>query len=793
MTFVNGSLLALGGLLVVVPVLLHLLMKRKPSHQVFPAMRFLVKRHSVNTRKMRLRHWLLLALRCAAIVLLAAALARPSVASGAIGNWLVVGLLGILLAVVIVVLLLAVTQQKGRWLVGGLGLLAVLLGVSEAYSVTKALQQGGSVLLGDKEQPVAAAIVIDTAARMQYQHENETRLQKAQRMASWLIRQLPKDSEVAVLDSRRIGGGFSIDLGAAVTAVEGMQASYGSLPLTEICQQAMSLLNESQMSRKELYVFTDLTEPAWPTEASESLQRQLTESADTLFYLIDVGVPEAANRCIANVQLSSEVLSNNSLLTVQAEFVNQRSDSSTPVRLVMIEPADQPPVRLDGVLQQPNSTVRARDTLDVADGGSQWTSFKVAGLTTGTHHGFVEIENPDNLAFDNRRYFTVDVRPPAPILLVGKDAGDTRDLSDALAPPLLQQQGQARYEVTSISQAELPSHPLNKYSVVCLVDPAPLVDADWISLHRFVASGGGLAIFAGRNASPVDQFNSDEALNVLPTALKRTWRIPEGTELAPTNFDHPILNPFREIATSVPWDLLPVFRHWSLDALSGDSRIIFAFGNGQPALVERVVGDGRVVLMTTPVSDAGLDKPWNYLINNEEPWPMVILADRIMLYLSQSEAGRLNYEVGQPVRLSVGDKATSKRFQLFTPRGDWQEVNSVQGAVQFGFTDLPGTYQLFEDAGSGSKGFSVNVPGEGSNLNRLAPEQLATILGEDRFQVARDQQEIVRGVDQARIGREFYPFLTVTLAVILAIEQLLANRFYSQKQTAPATVRSISS
>ncbi|MHB8900361.1 MAG: BatA domain-containing protein, partial [Thermoguttaceae bacterium] len=86
MTFLNASLLA-GTALVALPIVLHLIMRRKPRHLEFPALRFLETRRQTNQRQLRLRHLLLLALRVAAIFFLAAALARPSVKfSGALGS-----------------------------------------------------------------------------------------------------------------------------------------------------------------------------------------------------------------------------------------------------------------------------------------------------------------------------------------------------------------------------------------------------------------------------------------------------------------------------------------------------------------------------------------------------------------------------------------------------------------------------------------------------------------------------------------------------------------------------------
>ena len=86
MTFVNPALL-LGTALVALPIVLHLIMRRKPRMLEFPALRFVQQRHDTNRRQLRLRHLLLLALRVAVIALLAMALARPSLKlAGALGS-----------------------------------------------------------------------------------------------------------------------------------------------------------------------------------------------------------------------------------------------------------------------------------------------------------------------------------------------------------------------------------------------------------------------------------------------------------------------------------------------------------------------------------------------------------------------------------------------------------------------------------------------------------------------------------------------------------------------------------
>lgn len=98
------------------------------------------------------------------------------------------------------------------------------------------------------------------------------------------------------------------------------------------------------------------------------------------------------------------------------------------------------------------------------------------------------------------------------------------------------------------------------------------------------------------------------------------------------------------------------------------------------------------------------------------------------------------------------------------------------------FTEEPGQYRLrgFRD-GPQRRGFSVNLPLAATDLSRLGPDELDLWLGKGQYQLARDQQGIRRGMGEARVGREFYPFLIMMLVVVLGVEQLLANRFYGTK------------
>ncbi len=61
-----------------VPLLIHLLSRRKARRESFPAVRFLRQVHRQEVRRIRLREWLLLLIRTLAVVCLALAFARPA-------------------------------------------------------------------------------------------------------------------------------------------------------------------------------------------------------------------------------------------------------------------------------------------------------------------------------------------------------------------------------------------------------------------------------------------------------------------------------------------------------------------------------------------------------------------------------------------------------------------------------------------------------------------------------------------------------------------------------------------
>src|SRR5437868_7805475 len=77
----------LGGLAVSVPIALHFFFKARYRRLPWAAMKFLKEAIEQTSRRLKFQEWILLALRCLVILLLALALARPGLRSaGATGR-----------------------------------------------------------------------------------------------------------------------------------------------------------------------------------------------------------------------------------------------------------------------------------------------------------------------------------------------------------------------------------------------------------------------------------------------------------------------------------------------------------------------------------------------------------------------------------------------------------------------------------------------------------------------------------------------------------------------------------
>src|SRR5262245_56077651 len=212
------AILIAGAALIGLPILLHLIMKQEPKRLTFPAFRFLKQKLKTNQRKLRLRHFILLALRMLLIALFCLTLYQPTFKS-------------------------------------------------EQLKI-----QG--------EEPIATVIIIDTSPSMGYLINDKTRLEDACKRALELLDELPEKSPVAVVDTADLSGHWQDIPAARKRIAELKEPRGGNQPVNSAVAVAYQLLRTVEQETdapeslgKLVAIFTDRTAASWNPGQNEDLKK----------------------------------------------------------------------------------------------------------------------------------------------------------------------------------------------------------------------------------------------------------------------------------------------------------------------------------------------------------------------------------------------------------------------------------------------------------------------------------------------------------------------------------------
>ena len=776
------------------PLIIHMAMRRKPVRQLFPALRFVRQNQVSNKRTLRMKQWLLLFLRCLLLATLALALTGPSADQAHAGNWIVIGVVSVAVLLVVVVSIAAIMSKVSRSIIISL---LVVVGVGlllDTYLLIQVSRDDQTVLIGDADASVSAALVFDNSPRMSYQQQGKTRLEQAGEMAEWLVGQLPESSEIAVLDRNVRQVVFNADLNSTVNSIEQLQIEYAPLPLQSSVRSAIELLATSDFARRELYLFTDLSEVAWESVGA-NLQAELEQQQIELF-LIDVGVEKPANVALGSPILLNEVLVGQGGTELSIDVSHIGLESTRTIQLAIEEVDLTLPVIADGQLQTPNLRILAQQDVSFAESEmetQQTTFFSLSGLPAGVHHGQVRLLGGDGLAVDDVRHFTVTTQEAAEVLVITANGVATRYFTQALAPQSDRQSGRARFSFSIMREGNISERPLQSFASVVLIDPPDLSTESWRHLAKYVQQGGALGVFLGPNSTLQGLTDNNGVTELLGVQIQRLWRSDDRNFLEPQTAEHRILRDFADLQGSVPWARFPVVRYWQAGQLRKSARSVMKFSRegSHPAIVENSFGLGTVITMLTPVSEPlNLENrtAWNQLASGIDNWPYFILINGIADTLVANRESRVNYHVGEVVSLRNDPGLFPAKYQLFTPTADLQEVQPVENQIQVSFIESPGAYRLKGQLdGPILRGFSVNTPESFSDLRRVTTPELDSKLGEGKYQVAKNQEDISFGVRQRRVGQEFFSLLILLVSFLFLLEHLMSSRFYAQHSPDMAT------
>lgn len=822
MSFLHPALLAGFGL-VAIPIILHLWLRPRPKRLPFPALRLLRSRQKHNSRRLKLRHLWLLLLRMAVVGLMVLAVTRPTLPPA---NYALTWRESLTAVLIIAAALGAyggvVHAWKKRdwprhvWLtrrtvlrgvVGGATAVLLLLGVAWPYQRRVAAEIVAPPAKAGATLPVAAVYLFDTSLSLDYQRQNRTRLQSAQELAGAHLGRLPSGSKVAIADSATSSPlVFSADLAAAQSRLDGLKTQPIHRPLEDRVRSAIHALEndrkktltdqsgvaeELQQDRflREIYLFTDLAKSAWKAETGSQLREEIAARPWLGVYLVDVGVDDPTNVSLTHLKLSREAIPEGSQFFVEATL-----------RTVGDVPSEQT-VELE-LRDDTGSAVKVdQQRVSSARGGEAVLKFLVDLSVDSVHgryrQGQLKLVGADPLSRDDQVYFTVRILPPRKVLVVCDRKGDVGIWLDVLNS--LVQGKRAAFETQFVATGNLTSVELEDFDVVCLINAGRPEPAAWERLRSFVEAGGGLFVALGAaNAVAVSgrsggidplAYDVPTAQELLPGRLKASLPFRPASTIDFRDTTHPLVQRMDEIPEAIPTlGETEIRRYWSVTPDPAAVVISpYAVETRPPALLERAVGRGRVLLLTTAVNSAA----WNDLMQS---WAFLVMVDQTMNYLTAATAGRVNGTVGTPVQLRIDPEPRDRSCILRMP--DFKQlprdIPKLAGEVSFRDLPAPGHYELVSanDSTDFAAGFSLNLPAEESDLTRLTKVELDNLFGEQRYAVSRDVDSLVRNVTTGRLGQEVYGLIVAVLIGVFVLEQMTAAWFYRTDEAAAEVQRS---
>ena len=684
---VLAPLFFLGLATLAVPVVIHMIQRERKEVTEFPSLMFIRKIPFHSFRRQRIRNWLLLILRCAAILLLLAAFSRPFFRAAA----------------------LAAVTSTAREVV----------------------------------------ILLDRSYSMAY----DDRWDQAKTAASDIVNQLGPDDRatVIVFDSgAEVGPRSTSDRASLLGLIGEAELGSESTRYGPALKLAEGIFRESNLPQLEAVLVSDF-------------QRSGVESASGVNFPAGTVVTpiavtgEAApteNVSVAGVLFDREYFSGRERVSVAARVTNRGMDvvGSLDVSLA-----------IDG---------REIETVitELPPNGSSTVNFAPVTIGDRPMTGSVRTQG-DLLPTDDVFHFVVSPGQVVGVLIVGNErnvSASTLYLRRALGIG----SGPA-FSVTTTTVTDFDAGDLTGRKVVVLNDTPPPTGQAGARLEQFVSEGGGVLVVAGeRSAWPPD--GPDMLPGTLGSPLDRTGR---GAGLGFVDYSHPIFELF-SAPRSGDVTTARFFRYRLMEAAES-ATLLARFDDGNPALVERQLGNGRVLFWAST-----LDNFWNDLALKPVYLPFV---HRVIEHLADYTASTPWVSAGQVLNLAAQRSVLAEAglaeadLVAISPSGERIPISQGERAG-FLTTAEQGIYEI-HDAMTPSESpltLAVNVDLAESDLTAIDPDELASALtgrvAGDRGDSPADGPARAFAPEDLERRQNVWWYLLVAVFVLFVAETVMSNR-----------------
>jgi hypothetical protein len=415
----------------------------------------------------------------------------------------------------------------------------------------------------------------------------------------------------------------------------------------------------------------------------------------------------------------------------------------------------------------------------------------------------------DRVPGDNRQDFAVEVLTALPVLLIDGDSSaatpyhTTDFLRDALSP--------ARDRTPAVKARVVPLKDFNPALLTAEPRPRVLVlhnlprleTSQQEGVARFLAAGGGVLVTLGERVE-ADVYNEQlyrGGEGWLPARLDGI----EGSEARPkdaarpdpASFTHPTLELFRKLVVGGLGEAH--FPRWWKLRTAGQHAAGVSVGSLRTAtarysfLVERAVGAGRVLLCAVP-----LDNSWG--TNLPDLPAFVPLAHELVYYLAGARSAEHNLRPGQPLRYRADTREIDPaRFTLQPPGGAAHPLSTRPGvpdtypaqvlplerAAVLVYDDAreTGVYRLVTPEGA-TVYYTVQPDARESDLTPCSEEERDRVSKLVPVQYENDRGIIVKPPPGQRRREDYWQYFLVGLIALLAFEVWMTRRMVRNQQAA---------
>jgi hypothetical protein len=620
-------------------------------------------------------------------------------------------------------------------------------------------------------------VVVDVSRSMGYAMPGEdTPLERAKKLAvSLLGTGLPGDRTTVLLAGHKTSalGPLSADPGPYRPRLEAARLQNADSSLGP----ALSLVAEQLQSpradaKAELFFLTDNHRSAWSQEAITELM--LGCAVPVSVHVFDVGPATPANAWIAD-----------------ARPVETNGRKSLRVRLGA---AGTDPLERTLRLRKPSALHSSTQTVTLLPGTVTEIHLPLpADLDASQNVAELALEPPDALPEDDVFNAHLDARGPR-ILMLESVTTQMASLQPGYhlraALEVLARDGAVPAVLTRRTPEAVVASDFANADIVVLANVPELSDDRLLALENRVKNGAGLLLFLGPAAVPAFYDNrlynpKSGNLSLLPAPPGET--VSGGlSALARINWKHPLLAAFSDPAFG-DFSRMRARTHRRFDGIpsDGSTSLLASFEDGAPALMERQVGAGRVLIFNTTANDEWSDLP--------RRGGFLPLIDRTVARLSNARLGRA-FKAGEPISLPVSALGEGTRVTVTAPAGHHLPVTlegaGSQSVARIDSPEATGVYTLRATGhgGSAESQFRVNAGLGESPTQRMDGDTLRSWWNGAAFEITHpDSNHVSSNVAQEGNLPLWIPLL-LTAAVLFLAEMMLVHRLTPAMN--PATVAS---